>query len=110
MIVIKANGRVFGAKLTAAEQKAIDIEVRRSLADYTRLHNREVAAMVLWRLRSEFDFSDEDLWRFYSGFDKSLAELVEHYEMDKDDDRWLANYMLKADGIDLEEWETKLHS
>ena len=110
MEVIKTAGRVFGARLTAAEKKALDIEVRRALGEHTKLHNREVAAIVLWRLRQQFGFSDWELWEFYRDFDKSLEELVRHYEMDDDDDKWLAGYMLKQEGIDLEEWEEKLEN
>ena len=108
MVMIKSAGRIFGAKLTAAEQKALDIEIRRQLAEYTKRHNREVAAMVLWRLLEQYGFSEQELWAFYRDFDAGLQRLVQYYELDEDDDKWLAGEMLRRNGIDLKEWEERL--
>lgn len=38
MHVKKAGGKVYGAILTAAEKKAMDIEIQKELAEYDRKH------------------------------------------------------------------------
>lgn len=41
MQVKKAGGKVYGAVLTAAEKKAMDLEIQRELAEYDRKHIAE---------------------------------------------------------------------
>lgn len=43
MQVKKAGGKVYGAVLTAAEKKAMDLEIQRELAEYDRKHIAEIA-------------------------------------------------------------------
>lgn len=50
MYMKKAGGKVYGAHLTAAEKKAMDIEIRRQLAEYDLKHANELDAMILWHL------------------------------------------------------------
>lgn len=38
MVVKKAGGKIYGAVLTAAEKKAMNMEIERQLAEYTRKH------------------------------------------------------------------------
>ena len=80
MKVKKAGKRVFGAVMSAAEKKAMDMEIQRQLAEYDRKHIREIDALVLW-------------------------ELIRRYEMEQGDDVWLCTYKLKEIGCDLEKWE-----
>ena len=47
MQVKKAGGKVYGAVLTAAEKKAMDLEIQRELAEYDRKHIAEI---------------DDDIW------------------------------------------------
>lgn len=47
MYTKKAGGKVYGAHLTAAEKKAMDIEIRRQLAEYDLKHANELDAMIL---------------------------------------------------------------
>ena len=42
MQVKKSNGTIFGAKLTTAERKALDMEIRRQFAEYTRKYELEI--------------------------------------------------------------------
>lgn len=103
---IKRTGKkVFGAKLTAAEQKAMMIEIRKQLAYYGRKHERETDAIVLWVLHSEFGFGAKRLRRFYDTFAPCVNELADRYELDDDDRPWICTYKLKEYGIDLEQWE-----
>lgn len=53
MQVKKAGGKVYGAVLTAAEKKAMDLEIQRELAEYDRKHIAEIDATILWVLLPE---------------------------------------------------------
>ena len=107
MTVLKSGGRVFGARLTNAEQKAIEIEARKAMAEYTRLHRRELQAMRLWVLHERFGFGLKRLREYHDIFDPAIEELARRYEMDEteDDDIWLCSQKLAEYGVDLEEWE-----
>lgn len=105
MKVKKAGGRVFGAAMSAAEKKAMDMEIQRQLAEYDRKHIREIDALVLWELHEQFGFGVKRLKKFYENFSRSVEALVSRYEMDQGDDVWLCTYKLKEIGCDLEEWE-----
>lgn len=90
--------------LTAAEKKAMDIEIRRQLAEYDLKHANELDAMILWHLHEEFGFGPKRLKQFYDTFAVRLDELIKHYEMTDSDMVWLCTYKLKQYGIDIEEW------
>lgn len=77
MQVKKAGGKVYGAVLTAAEKKAMDLEIQRELAEYDRKH---------------------------IAFHDRIKELVSRYEMEDQDDIWLCTQMLKRIGVDVEAW------
>lgn len=47
MRIKKAAGKIFGADLTAAERKAMNMEIERQLAEYTRAHGLEIDAIIL---------------------------------------------------------------
>lgn len=49
MQVKKAGGKVYGAVLTAAEKKAMDLEIQRELAEYDRKPFRRGAQQPLCR-------------------------------------------------------------
>ena len=42
MLVKKAGGKIYGAVLTSAEKKAMNMEIERQLAEYTRKHEVEL--------------------------------------------------------------------
>lgn len=110
MQVLKSGKHIMGAKLTAAEKKALDMEARRHLAEYTRKHELEVAAMVIWQFKQilEGELGEEVdvglLRRLYDGLDVELDKLIAHYEMDDEDVQWLCTKKLKDEGIDIEAW------
>lgn len=104
MYMKKAGGKVYGSHLTAAEKKAMDIEIRRQLAEYDLKHANELDAMILWHLHEEFGFGPKRLKQFYDTFAVRLDELIKHYEMTDSDMIWLCTYKLKQYGIDIEEW------
>lgn len=61
MQVKKAGGKVYGAVLTAAEKKAMDLEIQRELAEYDRKHIAEIDATILWVLHEQFGLSGSEL-------------------------------------------------
>ena len=109
MFVKKAGGTIFGADLTAAEQKALEIEAERQLAEkfaeWTRLHALEVDAVLLWYLHVAFGFGPKNLKKVFMGLAPEIEALRKRYEMhDKGDVVWLCTRLLKEYGVDLEEW------
>lgn len=108
MIIKRSGKHIYGAVLTAAEKKAVDIEIQKELAEYTRKHNTEIAALVLRELRRQFGFGEKRLRQFYEGFDKGIEELINRYEMEESDDIWLCTRELKEDGIDIEKWREEI--
>lgn len=64
MFVKQANGKVFGAQFTKKEQQAIDIEVRKLVADQNDVYNRDLDAVLLFVLRQEFGFGKKRLEQF----------------------------------------------
>ena len=104
MRVKKAGGKVYGAAMTAAEKKAMNMEIQRQLAEYDMKHMNELDAMVLWHLHEEFGFGLKRLKRFYDTFKPQVDALLERYVMDDSDMVWLCTYKLKQYGIDIEKW------
>ena len=51
MTVKKSGKTIYGAELTAAERKALDMEARRALAEHTRKHELEIEAMIMRQVR-----------------------------------------------------------
>ena len=104
MIVKKSGGQIFGAHLTAAERKAMNLEIQRQLAEYDLKHELEIEALILWTLHDQFGFGPTRLKRFYDRFNSSLKALVSRYELEDTDDIWLCTHKLKEIGVDLENW------
>lgn len=104
MYAKKHGGRVFGASFTAAERKAMDLEIERQLAEYTDKHRVELSSMILWVLRAQLGWGEKRLRRFYDEYEKELDALVKRYEMDETDCAWLCTSKLKEAGIDVQKW------
>ena len=110
MRVKKTGGKVYGATLTDAEKKAINMEIRRQLAEMVKNNMEAVDAGVLEVLMTEFDFGKKRLRRFHDTFDEQITALVHRYEIDSDYDVWLCTEMLKRRGIDINQWNKELES
>lgn len=109
MRVKKAGGKVYGVELTAAEKRAMNLEIQRQLGDHTRKHSREIDALFLWYLHEAFGFGIKRLKRVYTGFVPQLNALCDRYEMHEEgDDIYLCTKKLKDYGVDLEEWEKEM--
>ena len=107
-IVIKSSGKITGGKLSKQEKKALDIEVRKAIAEMDKKNTREIDAMVLWILHDQFGFGPTRLKRFHDNFVKALDDLIKRYDMAKEDRVWLCTHSLKNYGIDLDEWDREL--
>lgn len=109
MLIKKSGGKIYGADLTAAEKKALDMEIYRELAEHTRIHELEVEALVIREVRRHTGWGKIKLKRFYNDFAKDLDELVKHYEMTDSDTAWLCMRELKEEGFDIEQWHHELY-
>ena len=110
MRVKKTSGKIYGAVLTTSEKKAMDMEIKRQLAEMDKKNMEEVDAVVLYVLMTEFGFGEKRLRRFHDTFCEQITALVNRYEMDSDDDVWLCTEMLKRRGIDINQWNKELES
>lgn len=113
MFVKRSGKRIFGAEFTAAEKKAMDIEIRRQLAEYDRQHEKEMAALILW-IKHELDGDGpKKLKRFFDEFDSSIYAMISRYELEEDDRFNLAQFKLndylEKFGTSLDEWYDEKH-
>lgn len=109
MFVLKAGGSVYGAKLTAAEKKAMDIEIRKQLAEDLVKHEDEVDAIILFTLGEEFGWGYKRMRRLWEAVHVRYKELCERYEMDPTEDGpWMVQYWLKEKkGVDITAWNAE---
>ena len=103
MRVKKAGGKVFGAVLTAAEKKAMDMEINRQIVEADRRYADDIDAMVLYTLHVHLGFGKKRLRKFYDAFSAEHDRLIQYYQM-PDDYTWLCKEMLKRIGVDVEAW------
>lgn len=103
MRVKQYKGKVYGADLTAAERKAMNLEINRQIAESERKHINDLDILVLYVLHAHLGFGKKRLRRFYEAFNAEHKKLVERYEM-PDDNVWLADYKLKEIGVDVAAW------
>lgn len=102
---IKKSGKtIYGVELTAAEKKALDMEIRRQIAEYDRKNELELEAIVIRQLRRQTGWGEKRLRVFYDAFSDELMSLLERYEMPEEDAPWLCTRELKAEGFDIEQW------
>ena len=108
MEVLKRFGKVYGAKLSANERKALDIEIKKEsreiMAEITRKHEIEVDAIFLWWLHKKLGFGPKRLKEFYDDFAVAMEELAERYGMKEGEELWYCTHLLKEYGVDLEKW------
>ena len=103
MLIKKSGGRIFGAQLTAAEKKAMDIEIQKGLAEYDEKHAMEIDAMILWQLHEQLGFGKKRLERFYKKWVPAYRGLIKRYEMEEEADAiWLFTHKLKDLDVDIE--------
>ena len=104
----KSGKNIFGVELTAAERKAWEKEMTKTLAEWDSKHARELSAIFLWYLHEYEGWGETRLRRIHKGFNKAIDELLARYELDGEDDIWLCTFKLKEAGFDLEKWDKEL--
>lgn len=105
MRVKSYKGKVFGAELTAAEKKAMDIEINRQLVERDKQYAADIDAMVLYTLMAHYGWKKKRLRKFWDAFISEHKALRDFYDMNEPgDNEWLAHKMLKDIGIDIQEW------
>lgn len=103
MKVKKAGGKVFGAALSAAEKKAMALEINRQIVEADRRYTDDIDATVLYTLRVHLGFGKKRLRKFYDAFSAEHDRLIQYYQM-PDDYTWLCKEMLKRIGVEVEAW------
>ena len=106
MIVKKSMGKVIGAIFTNAEQKALEIEMRKQIHEQQRQYCNDKDALILYVLHAHLGFGKKRLREFYEAYSKELIKLTEYYEM-PGDEIYLARMKLKDIGVDIEAWNNE---
>lgn len=102
---IKRSGKyIYGAELTAAEKKAMNIEIARQLAEHTRKYQVEIESIFIREMRQKYGHGAVRLRRDFDDFANDLDDLIERYELGDEDRLWLVQQQLKAEGFDVEQW------
>lgn len=103
MRIKKYGGKVFGATMTTAEKKAMELEINRQIIEADRKYINDLDAMVLYTLHTHLGFGFKRLRQFYEAFSIEHDRLIQHYQM-PDDYIWLCHEMLKRIGVDVGAW------
>lgn len=107
---IKRSGKhIFGAELTAAEKKAMNIEINKQLAEFTRKYQIEIECIFLRELRRH-GYGAVRLRRAFDDFGNDLDELIARYELEDADKPWVAKETLKREGFDVEQWHREKYN
>ena len=108
MIPKKSGGKIIGAHMTRAEEKAMNMEIQRQYAKYNEDNSSEVDAIILWILHEEFGFGEKRLKEFHTAFFREIRALSERYEFgdeDRDTRIFVCRKKLLEYGIDLAAWD-----
>lgn len=84
---------------------AVSREILLQLLEYDKKNEIEIDAMLLYVLHTQFGFGKKRLRKVYEAVGESFNDLEKRYELNETDNPWLCTYLLKADGIDILEWE-----
>ena len=103
MRVKKAGGKVFGAVLTAAERKAMDMEINCQIVEADRRYADDIDAMVLYTLHVHLGFGKKRLRKFYDAFSAEHDRLIQYYQM-PDDYTCLFKDLLMSIGVYVVAW------
>ena len=105
MRVKKYNNKPYGVEFTAAERKAMNLEINRQIAERDEQYKEDIDAMVLYVLMNHYGWKKKRLHKFWKAFIQEHNELRERYRMDDPgDNSWLAHYKLKQIGVDIHQW------
>ena len=100
----KAGKSIFGVQLNKAEQRALDQEINRQIVEHDRCFDMDKESSILWMLHTQFGFGPKRLKKAWELFYSETRKLREYYQMDQEDEGWLAREKLKGVGCDIESW------
>ena len=105
MRVKKFNGKPYGVEFSAAERKAMNLEINRQIAEKDEKYQEDIDALVLYVLMVHYGWKKKRLRRFWDAFIAEHKALREYYLMeDPGDSEWLAHWKLKKIGVDIHQW------
>lgn len=104
MRVKTIGGKVYGADLTSKEREALDIEIRKSIAKHSKQFEDDFDACILYQIHAQYGKGAKALRKFYDQWKTIHRDLLNHYELDKDDAPWLFTEKLKHIGVDIAAW------
>ena len=105
MRVKSYHGKIYGADLTTAERRAMDMEINRQLVKRDEQYAEDIDAMVLYALMIHAGWKKQKLRKFWDDFVVIHNQLREHYQMcEPGDSAWLAHRKLKEIGVDIHKW------
>lgn len=84
-------------------KKIVEREVNKQMSEAILSEERDLMALVLWVLHTEYGFGKVRLERFAKEFHEKLKELSDWYVMDSTDQVFLCRRKLKEYGIDVDE-------
>ena len=97
-------GKVYGADLTRKEREALEIEIKKQIAESIKQYQNDFDACVLYQIHSQYNKGAKALRAFYDGWKVVHKRLLDHYELGQDDAPWLFNEKLKSIGVDVAAW------
>ncbi len=100
----KAGKSIFGVQLNKAEQRALDQEINRQIVENDRRFDMDKESSILWMLHVHFGFGPQRLKKAWELFYSETLKLREYYQMEPEDDGWLARKKLMEIGCDIEQW------
>lgn len=98
------SGKIFGVTLNAAERRALDQEISRQIVARDIAFDMDKESSILWMLHTQFGFGPKRLKKAWELFYSETVKLREYYQMEQEDDGWLARQKLKEIGCDIEQW------
>ena len=84
-------------------KKIVEREVNKQMSEAVLNEERDLMALVLWVLHTEYGFGKKRLERFAEEFHEKLKELSDWYVMDSTDQVFLCRRKLKEYGVDVDE-------
>lgn len=105
MRVKSYHGKIYGAELTVAEKKAMNLEINRQLVKKDEQYAEDIDAMVLYALMIHAGWKKKKLRKFWDDFVVIHNQLRDYYQMlEPGDNAWLAHRKLKEIGVDIHQW------
>ena len=101
----KFKGKPYGAELTAAERRAMNIEINRQIVVKDEQYQENLDALILYVLMVKRGWKKKRLHDFWKDFIVVHKELRDFYQMDKAGDaEWFCHRELKKIGVDVHQW------